>query len=65
MQTSGYIEIDGERIKLLIRKRNDNSESIKIRITGRNIYHMSNHEDFLKYRPDLIKRLKNGEVVIV
>lgn len=68
MQTTGYIIIDNKKILVLIRdgKKLDKFcriKLIKLRKSGEDGYFMTDESDFLNESPDLIKRLKGGDVI--
>jgi hypothetical protein len=59
MQQTGYIEIDGERIKVLVRNKKY-SRLLKIRSSGRDGREMTDEQEYLKDYPGLVTLLKAG-----
>ena len=63
MQTTGYIEINGQILLVLARQKKI-TRQLKIRKSGGLGVHFIDEEIYLKeYNPDLITALKNGNVI--
>lgn len=60
MQQTGYVEINGETILLLVREKL-HSRLLLRRQTGQIGRHMSDEQDYLLEHPDAAERLRNGD----
>ena len=69
MQTTGYLLVDGEKIKVLMRTKKIPGEkfcyyvSFKLRKTGKDGFFFSGESDYLANEPDMVNMLKNGETI--
>lgn len=59
MQQTGYVIIDGEKIKVLVRDKKY-SRLLKIRLSGRDGREMTDEQEYLKDYPSLVTLLKGG-----
>lgn len=57
MQNLGYLKIDGEKILVLYRPTTYGI-SVKIRKSGKEGQFLKDESEFLKYHPNLVKKLK-------
>lgn len=62
MQTTGYMIIGDEKILVLCRQKKY-SRQLKIRMSGKDGNHFSDEEMMLDDLPDLLKKLKGGQVI--
>ena len=62
MQFAGFVDVNGERLKLLVRVHKT-YVSVKLRTTGRDGRHLDDEETYLLDAPDALKQLKAGKVV--
>ena len=62
MQALGYIVIDDEIIRVLVRQRKYD-RAIRIRQSGKKEAYFPDEEYFLQERPEIVLRLKNNETV--
>ncbi len=62
MQTTGYIEINGQILLVLARQKKI-TRQLKIRKSGGLGVHFIDEEIYLEELPDLITSLKNGDVI--
>ena len=65
MQTIGFVKIDQEKILVLIRdgKSYNLSRHLKLRKTGKDGVFMVDESNYLNDNPEIVKRLKAGEVI--
>ena len=65
MQTTGYIKINQEKILVLIRagKSYNLSRYLKLRKTGKDGVFMVDESNYLNDNPEIVKRLKAGEII--
>ncbi len=68
MQTTGFIQIENEIIKILLRpgkltKGSYSPDSLKLRTTGKDGFHFDVYEPMLKENPELLQNLKEGKVI--
>ena len=63
MQGIGYILIGKEKIRVLWRTDSKTYVSLKLRKSGADGNLFSDESDFLADRPDLVERLRKGDVL--
>lgn len=65
MQLTGYIMINGLIIKVLARIRWTPPYTVQLKqcFSGKLRQHLTDEEDYLKTRPDLIERLLKGYII--
>ena len=70
MQTTGYLLVNGEKIKVLMRIKKIPGDKFchyvlfKLRKTGKDGCFFSDESDYLADEPKKVKRLKDGETVM-
>lgn len=64
MQYTGYLLINNEKIKVLVRE-GKTYRSLKIRQSGVDSNFLSDESDYLASYPSLIRELKNGSQISV
>ena len=70
MQTTGYLLIDGKKIKVLMRTKKIQGDKFchyvlfKLRKTGKDGYFFKDESDYLADNPEKVKKLKGGETIM-
>ena len=62
MQTTGYLLIDGEKIKVLVRQAKY-CRYLKLRKSGKDGWLFGDESIYLADEPKKVKRLKDGETI--
>ena len=62
MQTIGYMVVDDEKLKVLVRQAKYH-RAFKLRKSGQDGTHFDEEEDYLNKNPRLVSKLKSGEVI--
>jgi len=62
MQTIGYMIVNGEKLKVLVRQAKY-YRAFKLRTNGQNGTHFDEEEAFLNKNPEWVSKLKSGKVI--